>query len=581
MMEDLPQTIAVLAAVGGAMLAVGCLMSRLGVRAGVPVSFLFLLVGMLSGSDLIGGIPFERYDLAYGFGTLALVVILYDGGLNTRWRQVRPVMAPSVLLATVGVAGVAGMTTLGARLFGLDWPAALLFGAIVSSTDAAAVFALFKGIHLRKRTEPTIEFESGLNDPMAIMLATAATAFTIEGQVPGWTVVPSMVVQLLIGGLLGAAVGWLGRWLFLNVQLSTAGLYPVFSVAVALVAFGVPSIAGGSGFLAAYVAGIVMGNGKLPYQGNLVKVHDAFAWLAHALMFLLLGLLVFPRDLPPVALQGLGLALFIALVSRPVVIAALLLPFGYNWREIMVVAWLGLRGAVPIIIATIPVLAAWGRPEALGKAMEVFNLVFFVVVVSAIIPGSTVRWFTRKLNMQRPAPPDPIAAVDITSAMPLDAKLVDLRVHPQSDAVGRPLRELTLPPSAVVMLLVRADHLVAPRGHTTIEADDHVFIFCDPIDEHPVRQVFEPSRLPYAPRVQAAASRPQSDQGTEAPAHPSPDSDPDPSPPGPDSPSSVDDDRRGGEPQAPSPGREQPPTGDSTAPDNRADSDRPPPPRPQ
>ncbi len=490
-MQDLPQLTSIVMAAAGVMLIVGCLVSRLGVRAGVPVYFLFLLVGMLSGSDLLGGIAFERYDLAFIFGTLALVVILYDGGLNTRWHQARLVLAPAGVLATVGVVGVAGMTSLGARLVGLDWPTALLIGAIVSSTDAAAVFALFKGLRLQKRTGLTIELESGLNDPMAIMLATAATAFTIEGEAPGWLVVPGIIVQLLIGGVFGALIGWMGRWLFLTVQLSTAGLYPVFSLSVALVAFGIPSVLEGSGFLAAYVAGIVMGNGNLPYKGNLVKTHDAFAWLAQALMFLLLGLLVFPTHLPGVALQGLGLALFIALVARPVVVTLLLLPFGYAWREIAVIAWLGLRGAVPIIIATIPVLTAVGHPQAMEKAIEVFNLVFFVVVVSAIIPGTTVRGFTRWMKMQRPAPPDPVAAVDITSAMPLDAKLVDLRVEAGSPAAGRELRDLALPGSAVVMLLVRADHLMAPRGHTMIEAGDHVFIFCDPTDEHAVRGMFE------------------------------------------------------------------------------------------
>ena len=252
---------------------------------------------------------------------------------------------------------------------------------------------------LRSRVGLTIELESGLNDPVAIILTAAMAAGLIGTDPIGWSLVPSMIVQLAIGGTLGVAIGYLGRALLRGAHLSTMALYPALSLGLALLAYGVPTWLGGSGFLGTYVAGIVLGNGQIPYRLPPRRFHHSAAWLAQISMFLMLGLLVFPSQLPAVATTGLLLALYLAVVARPVVVTLCLWLFRFDWREILCISWLGLRGAVPIVLATVAVLAAPGQGQAMQEVLNAFDLVFFVVVVGAIIPGATVRWVIRVLKV--------------------------------------------------------------------------------------------------------------------------------------------------------------------------------------
>lgn len=485
---------AVALALGGGLLLVSSLLSRLGHRLGVPVNLLFLVIGMLAGSDGPGGIWFDGYDVAYASGTAALVVILFAGGLNTRVADLRGALAPATTLATVGVVGIAGLTAVGAHLLGLSWPEALLIGAIVSSTDAAAVFAVLDGVPLRRRVARTIELESGLNDPVAVILTTAATLNLAGTTLPAWRLGADIAVQLAVGALLGLAVGRLARWLLHHVRLSTPALLPTVTVAVALIAYGAAAQLGGSGFLSVYVAGIVVGNGPLPHQVTLQRFHESLAWLAQVAMFLLLGLLVFPSELPPVAGRGLALALFLAFVARPVVVTVCLAPFGYRWREIACIAWLGLRGAVPIILATMPVLMI-GTPGAPERDLiDEFDLVFFVVVVGAFIPGMTARWLPRLLRLEEPLPPAPQASIDITTSAPMRDEQLTFFIAPDSPAAGRALSELGLPPDAAIMLVVRGSALIAPRGATRLQAGDHAFVLCPPPRVAAVAALFDPPR---------------------------------------------------------------------------------------
>lgn len=489
-MVDVPALTAAVLAVGGGLLLVSSLTSRVGHRLGVPVSLVFLVIGMLAGSDGPGGIPFDRFDVAYAVGTAALTIILFSGGLNTDLSHVRSAAPAATVLATVGVIGIAGVTALGGHALGLNWEEALLVGAIVSSTDAAAVFSVLGGVPLRRRVGLTLELESGLNDPVAVILTTAATLHMAGRAESPLSIATDIIVELGIGAVAGVGIGVIARELLRRVRLSTAALLPTVTIGVALIAFGVTSQIGGSGFLAVYVAGMVIGRAALPHRLSLQRFHDALAWLAQVGMFLLLGLLVVPSELPAVADDGLALALFLAFVARPLVVTLCLLPFGYHWREIVCIAWLGLRGAVPIILATLPVLTVThpGMPDR--ALLDQFDLVFFIVVVGSLIPGTTVRWLPRLLRLEEQVPPKPSASIDITASVPVHGNQLSVYIAPDSPVVGQTLSDLPLPDDAVVMLIVRGNRLVAPRGGTQLAAGDHAFVLCPPERAATVTAVF-------------------------------------------------------------------------------------------
>src|SRR6185369_13708376 len=294
-MADLTTTASLLL-VTGLLLALSVLFSRTSARIGVPVFLLFLVIGMLAGSEGIGGIAFEDYRLSFRLGTLALVLILFDGGLNTSLAAFRRGLWPAIVLATVGVAVTAGVVGGAAHLLGFAWMPALLLGAIVSSTDAAVVFSVLgaSGLKLQERIGTTLELESGLNDPMAVILTLALTGSVISNRPPDARVLLHVPLELLIGGALGAGVGLAGRLILRRLKLPAEGLYPVFTLGLAFLAFGLPTLLSGSGFLAVYIAGMVIGNGDFPYHRSVARFHDAAAWCGQVTMFLMLGLLVFP-----------------------------------------------------------------------------------------------------------------------------------------------------------------------------------------------------------------------------------------------------------------------------------------------
>ncbi|HEX5581626.1 MAG TPA: potassium/proton antiporter, partial [Gemmatimonadaceae bacterium] len=438
--EPLPTAIAL--AIFGTLMLVSVLFSRASERFGLPVALIFLGIGMLAGSEGIGGIAFEDYALSYRLGTVALVLILFDGGFNTPLSAVRAVAAPAGVLATLGVIGTAALLAVGAHALGFDWPAAMLLGAIVSSTDAAAVFAILRssGVHLKERVRATLEIESGANDPMAVILTTVVTASIVSsGAVFSWSVVLTILVQIVVGAAVGLAVGFGGRMLLRRARLASSGLYAVLLVGVAFLAFSLPTLMLGSGFLAVYIAAIILGNGALPYKAGLTRVHDALAWLSQVTMFLVMGLLVFPSRLLDVALVGILLALFLAVVARPLVVWLCLLPFKYPKRELAYICWVGLRGAVPIILGIFPVLA--GAPG--GE--RIFDIVFFVVVVTALVPGATVPWLARRLRLEADEPPPPQAVLEIESVQPLNGELVSYYVDDALAVAGARLADLPFP----------------------------------------------------------------------------------------------------------------------------------------
>ena len=473
-------TAVVLTAFGG-LLAASVALSRVSARLGLPVALLVLLVGVAAGSEGFGHIAFESYGFAFRVGTTALVLILFDGGLNTPFSSARDVLAPSAVLATIGVVGTGALVAVAAHFFGLSWPMAMLLGAIVSSTDAAAVFAVLtaSGTRLRRKVGLTLEVESGLNDPMAVILTTAITTSIVSGAGLALGVVALDVLrELAIGAIAGYAIARAGRMLILRVHLPAAGLYPAFTLALACLSFGITTLLHGSGFLAVYVTGMTLGSGALPHAVGIRRVHDALAWLSQVLMFLLLGLLVFPSRLVQVAAVGLTLALFLALVARPLVAMLCLVPFRYRWRDSAYVGWVGLRGAVPIVLATIPVMAD------VPGARVLFDIVFFIVVVGALIPGATVPWMARLLRVESAAPPPPATVIEVDARAPRGDELRAYFVSDQLAVAGATLAEIPFPEGAAVSMLERGGALIAPSGATRIEPGDYVYVIA-PVEHRP------------------------------------------------------------------------------------------------
>jgi len=457
-----------------ALVLVSALASRIASRIGVPIVLLFLALGILAGSDGIGGLEFENHELAFRIGTIALVLILFDGGLNTKASLLRKYAAPAGILATLGVVATAGLVGLAARAVGFPWKQALLLGSIVSSTDAAAVFSVLRGggVQIRERAAAILELESGLNDPMAVILTVVLTDAIAIGTSPGPSVVAMVFIQLAVGALMGAAVAVAGKYLLMRSRVPAAGLYPLFTIALAFFAFGLATLAEGSGFLAVYVAAVGIGRERLPYRAHLFRVHDFLAWGSQLVMFVVLGLLATPSRSIQIAPGGLGIALFLAVVARPAVVFAALLPFRYPIREITFIAWGGLKGSVPIVLAVMPVLAA------VEGALRIFDAVFFVVFISTLLQGSTMRWWARKLRVAKRSAPPVETTVEIVSTRPLKADLLTFEVRPASAVSGVTLADIPFPPGSSAMLVVRGEELVAPRGDTCLQEGDQVYVFC-------------------------------------------------------------------------------------------------------
>jgi cell volume regulation protein A len=466
---------AVLAALG-LLLAIAAFASPLSTRLGVPALLVFLGLGIAAGSEGVGGIPFEDYGLAFRLGSIALVLILFDGGLNTPAASFRRAAGRATLLASVAVVATAALTAAIGWALGLSPPIAILVGAVVSSTDAAAVFAVLRssGVRLKASTAATLEVESGLNDPMAILLTIAATEALLGSLGGAADLARLFAVQMGAGVLVGVPIGYGARLVLRALHLPAAGLYPVVTVAIAFLSFGVATLLGGSGFLSVYLTAIVLGSGPLPYRPGVRRVHDALAWLAQVVMFLMLGLLVFPSRLVPAAGTGLVLALALAFVARPLAVLATLAPFRMPWRERLFVSWVGLRGAVPIVLATFPVL------RGVPAGDEIFHLVFFVVLVNGFIPGATVPWAARALRLARAPQPTPAASVELVSLSDLPGEFLWYHVAPASVVAEAELRDLALPEGCLVTLLVRGHELVMPRGATQLRVGDQVCVLATP-----------------------------------------------------------------------------------------------------
>jgi potassium/hydrogen antiporter len=454
----------------GAVLAASIVVAMGAARTGLPVLVAFLGLGMLLGSDGPGGVEFDDAELAREVGVIGLAAILFEGGLQTSFRRLRQVAVPAALLSTVGVAVSAVVIGAAAYfLFDLSWLESVLLGAVVSSTDAAAVFATLRFTHIRRRIARTLEAESGGNDPMAIALTIGLIEWIEAPDDNGFLDLVLLVAgELGLGLVVGVVLGLLATWVFARLPHSIGAFVSVASVAAAALSFGVAEVIGGSGFLAVYLVGLAIGSTPSRYRRQIVSFHEGLAFLAQVVLFIVLGLLVFPSELPEVALPSLALALLLALVARPVSVWASTFASDFTSRERLLIGWAGLRGAVPIVLATF-VLSS-----EVTDRNTIFNAVFFVVVVSTILQGTTLEPLARRLDLISPAPQRAEAPIEVGPLSKLD--LVDFVVAEDHAVNGSAVRELGLPRSALVAVITRGEDTIPPRGSTVVEEGDHLFV---------------------------------------------------------------------------------------------------------
>ena len=454
----------------GAVLALSVVVALGAARTGLPVLVAFLAVGMLLGSDGPGGIEFDDAELARQVGIVGLALILYEGGLQTSWRRLRQVAVPAALLSTVGVVVSALLTGVASYyLFDLSWLEATLLGAVVSSTDAAAVFATLRFTNIRRRVARTLEAESGGNDPMAIALTLGLIAWIESPDEYGLADLTLLVVQQIgVGLVVGIVLGVAATWLFARLPHAIGAFVPVASLAVAAVSFGAADVIGGSGFLAVYLVGLAVGSTPSRYRRQLVAFHEGLAFVAQVVLFIVLGLLVFPSELPEVAISGLALAAILVLVIRPAAVWVSTAFSDYTTRERMLLGWAGLRGAVPIVLATFVLSSDVPDDDT------IFNAVFFVVVVSTILQGSTLERIAGALGLLSPAPARQEAPLEVSPLSELE--LIDFAVAPDHAIAGAAVRETGLPRSAIIAVIRRGDDSFPPRGSTIIQTHDLLFV---------------------------------------------------------------------------------------------------------
>ncbi|REH52496.1 potassium/proton antiporter (CPA1 family) [Tenacibaculum gallaicum] len=464
--------------IGSLLLLISIIVGKTSYKFGVPTLLLFLSIGMLAGSDGIGGIIFDDPKAAQFIGIVSLNFILFSGGLDTNWKAVKPILKEGLVLSTLGVL----LTAVSLGLF--VWNVtnftifeSLLLGAIVSSTDAAAVFSILrsKNLALRENLRPTLELESGSNDPMAYVLTIAFLTLVINQDQSITSIIPLFLQQMVFGAITGFLFGMLSKTIINSIKLDFEGLYPVLVIALMFITFSFSDFIGGNGFLAIYICAVYLGNQNLIHKKTILKMFDGLAWLMQIVLFLTLGLLVFPSQIIPYLGIGLIISLFLIFIARPVGVFISLLFFKMKLRRRFYISWVGLRGAVPIVFATYPLLAG------IDKANIIFNIVFFISVTSILIQGTTLSIVAKWLNVALPEETKKLSATDMLLQENPKALMEEIVITKSCAAVGKKIVELNFPKNAIIAMIKRDGSYLTPNGSTTINASDILIVLADKI----------------------------------------------------------------------------------------------------
>ncbi len=467
--------------IGSLLLFISIIVGKTSYKFGVPTLLLFLAIGMLAGSDGIANIHFDNPKIAQFIGVVALNFILFSGGLDTSWPTVKPILRQGLVLSTVGVLLTA--ITLGLFVFYVtDFTIyeSLLLGSIVSSTDAAAVFSILrsKSLALKSNLRPTLELESGSNDPMAYVLTLAFLTLVINQDMSLASIIPVFFIQMTVGAVAGFAFGKLSKLIINNIKLDFEGLYPVLVIALMFIIFSATDFVGGNGFLAIYICAVYLGNQDLIHKKTILKMYDGLAWLMEIVLFLTLGLLVFPSQVFPFMGMGLLISLFLIFIARPVSVFLSLVFFKMELRRRFYISWVGLRGAVPIVFATYPLLAG------IDKANMIFNIVFFISVTSVLIQGTTLSVVAKWFKVALPEKEKPVSEVDYFTVESPKSNLQEFTILQDYFAVNKRIVDLNFPKDAFIVIIQRKDQYIRPGGSTVIETGDILSVAMDSPEDY-------------------------------------------------------------------------------------------------
>lgn len=477
--------------IGSFLLIISILANKISRRISVPALVIFLGVGMLAGSEGLLGIHFENYEAAQFIGVVALNFILFNGGLSTRWKSVKPILAQGLILSTLGVLLTA--VGLGLAIYwlsgyylegGLTLFESLLLGSIVSSTDAAAVFSILrsKGLSLKNQIKPTLELESGSNDPMAYFLTIAFIGFVQNPDQSLWSIVPFFFQQIGIGAVAGLAFSWLGQKLINKIKIEVNGLYPVLTIGIMYFVFSATDFIGGNGFLAVYLSGLYLGNQEIVKKRTILDMFDGLSWLMQIVLFLTLGLLVTPSHLLPVIGFGLLVSAILMLAVRPIGVLLCLAPFKMSMARRVYISWVGLRGAVPIVFATYPLIAG------IEKSDLFFNVVFFVSLTSVLLQGSTIPVVARWLHLSLPVFAKQKSPIDVIQTEGTHTLLREITIPKENPTVGKKVMDLNFPKKGIIAMISRKGEFITPSGSTEIEPLDMLLVLYE--DEVILEEVY-------------------------------------------------------------------------------------------
>lgn len=458
---------------GSILLFISIIASKTSFKIGVPTLILFLVVGMLAGSEGLGGINFDEPKTAQFLGVIALNFILFSGGLDTKWESIKPIIKPGITLSTLGVLITAiSVGVFASWLLEIRLVEGLLLGAIVSSTDAAAVFSILRSraVGLKGNLRPLLELESGSNDPMAFFLTVSLTFLVANSEASILSLVPMFFKQMILGAVAGYLMGKLMIWVVNKINLDFEGLYPVLIISMMFFTFSATDFAGGNGFLAVYLAGVALGNTNFIHKKSMLKFYDGIAWLMQIVMFLTLGLLVFPSKILPIMGFGLILSLFLIVIARPLAVYISLSFFKFNNRKKLFISWVGLRGAVPIVFATYPLIAG------VDYADTIFNLVFFISVSSVLLQGTTLSLVAKWLHVSVPASIRRKFPLDLEMSESVKSQMKEFDVDQGALCIGKSIVNLGFPKEALIVLINRNGKFITPNGATVIELGDHLLV---------------------------------------------------------------------------------------------------------